>query len=153
MSKKKLLILLCAIVLICVTGFTALTVFAESGGKERLGRNLTEEEKAELKENFKARKEELKKKFNDFKEKWNSLPEEKKAEIYEIKDKISELLKELAEKYKENGLIDEETAEKIKNRITEKSEEFKKNGAISFFGKGHGKFFRKWAFRCPDKKS
>lgn len=118
MSKKNILAFVFAFVLLCTVTITAFTIFADTSN-----------------EDFGDEAANVENKFDAARKKWNSLSDDQKAEIYDIKGKIADLRKQLADKYKEFGIIGEETAEKVKNRISERHEHMKENGRMPYFGK------------------
>ncbi len=98
------------------------------------GPQMTDEQKAEMKENMekmKAEKEAREKALAD-------LTDAEKNAIYSINGDIIELQGDLLDKYVEYGLLDEETADKMKEAMSEGLDKMKENGIVPVFGYGFG---------------
>ena len=110
---KKLNMVFSTALLAATLGFTA---YAKDEVKEVPNHpQLTEEQKAEVKQQFEAD-------YKEMQEKFNQLTDDQKEEIYELYDKVNVAKVKLLDKYVELELMTEEEVEDIQKHMAEMSE-------------------------------
>ena len=113
---KKLNMVFSTALLAATLGFTA---YAKDEVKEVPNHpQLTEEQKAEVKQQFEAD-------YNEMQEKFNQLTDDQKEEIYELYDKVNVAKVKLLDKYVELELMTEEEVEAIQKHMAEMSEKIR----------------------------
>ncbi len=113
---KKLNMVFSTALLAATLGFTA---YAKDEVKEVPNHpQLTEEQKAEVNQQFEAD-------YKEMQEKFNQLTDDQKEEIYELYDKVNVAKVKLLDKYVELELMTEEEVEAIQKHMAEMSEKIR----------------------------
>ena len=144
---KKILVAVCAAIMVIGVGASALAVnTADSTAKtsnpvsmkgdrqDRDHQKLTDEQKAQMREKMQDQKE----KFNAIQEKWSALTDAQRKEVTGIQDEINALRIEKIDKLLSLGVIDKDTADQMKQRISDQSKNVGDKLPMPFGGKGFG---------------
>lgn len=113
---KKLNMVFSTALLAATLGFTA---YAKDEVKEVPNHpQLTEEQKAEVKQQFEAD-------YKEMQEKFNQLTDDQKEEIYELYDKVNVAKVKLLDKYVELGLMSQDEVDEIQKHMAQMSKKIR----------------------------
>ena len=156
MKTKILVLALCALVSISALGAASFAAAVEddangSGAAPKsswglpgpmFGKgeapNLTDEQKAEIEDNMKARQAEMDSRMAAQQAQWDALSDEQKEALYSLQDIVADAQIAVIDKMLEYGLIDEETAQEMKDRLEASKASMRENGGMHLFGAGFG---------------